>query len=215
MSKNVKKRNWAFVLYPESAPEDWKERLQKTGLEISISPLHDKDKDPDGKPKKPHYHIMLCFPGPTTYNVVKSICDELNQPIPQAIESVRGYYRYFTHMDNPDKYQYDQKDIVNLGGFNISDYVELTKSEVGQIKRKLHCLIREQGIVEYSCLMEYLLDNEMYLEYDVASCHTLFFDRLITSSRHYKKETEELEKLKKLNIELNEKVDPETGEVLE
>ncbi|WP_215534354.1 Rep family protein, partial [Clostridioides difficile] len=25
MAKNVKKRNWAVVLYPESAPENWRE----------------------------------------------------------------------------------------------------------------------------------------------------------------------------------------------
>lgn len=25
MAKNIKKRNWAFVLYPESAPADWRE----------------------------------------------------------------------------------------------------------------------------------------------------------------------------------------------
>ncbi|NMB00257.1 MAG: hypothetical protein GX971_01850, partial [Firmicutes bacterium] len=25
-TKNVKKRNWAFVLYPESAPSDWMEQ---------------------------------------------------------------------------------------------------------------------------------------------------------------------------------------------
>ena len=43
--KMVKKRNWAFVLYPESAPIDWKEQLQQTGLPIVISPLHDRDID--------------------------------------------------------------------------------------------------------------------------------------------------------------------------
>ena len=51
MSKNVKKRNWAFVLYPESAPEDWKEQLRLSGLQGAISPLHDKDINPTGEPK--------------------------------------------------------------------------------------------------------------------------------------------------------------------
>ena len=68
-AKNVKKRNWAFVLYPESAPKDWKEQLSKTGLEGAISPLHDKDVNPTGEPKKAHYHIIICYPGPTTFNV--------------------------------------------------------------------------------------------------------------------------------------------------
>ena len=40
-----KKRYWAFVLYPESAPKNWKEILQQTGLSCCVSPLHDKDID--------------------------------------------------------------------------------------------------------------------------------------------------------------------------
>ena len=71
MAKNIKKRNWAFVLYPESAPADWREQLQKTGLQCAISPLHDKDMNPDNTPKKPHYHVILTYSGPTSYNVVK------------------------------------------------------------------------------------------------------------------------------------------------
>src|SRR5699024_12578625 len=33
--KDVKKRNWWFVLYPESAPPDWRDRLRATGLPIA------------------------------------------------------------------------------------------------------------------------------------------------------------------------------------
>ena len=91
MAKNIKKRNWAFVLYPESAPADWREQLQKTGLQCAISPLHDKDMNPDNTPKKPHYHVILTYSGPTSYNVVKALTDGFNQPIPQALEQVRGY----------------------------------------------------------------------------------------------------------------------------
>ena len=69
--KNVKKRNWAFVLYPESAPKDWREQLAKSGIQCAVSPLHDKDLDPTGNPKKPHYHVILVYGNPTTYNNVK------------------------------------------------------------------------------------------------------------------------------------------------
>ena len=77
MAKNVKKRNWAFVLYPESAPENWREELQKTGLQCAISPLHDRDMNPDSTPKKAHYHVILTYSGPTSYNVVKALTDAL------------------------------------------------------------------------------------------------------------------------------------------
>lgn len=183
-NKNFKKRNWAFVLYPESAPDNWIEQLQKTGLQCAISPLHDKDLDPTGEQKKAHFHIIATYSGPTSFNVVKALTESLNCPIPQALEQVRGYYRYLTHKDNPDKYQYDGNDIRTLNGFNISDFIELSKSEVNEIKRSLQKLIRERDIIEYATLMDYLLDTTSFLEYDVASSNTYFFDKYIASRRH-------------------------------
>lgn len=50
----IRKRNWAFVAYPESLPKNWQEILTQTGLPVAISPLHDKDVNPDKTVKKPH-----------------------------------------------------------------------------------------------------------------------------------------------------------------
>ena len=184
MAKNVKKRNWAFVLYPESAPADWVDKIQQTGLQCAISPLHDKDVNPTGEPKKPHYHVIVTYSGPTSYNVVKGLTDELQQPIPQPLEQVRGYYRYLTHQDNPEKAQYDVRDIRTINGFNIADFAELTRSEVTQIKKALQVLIRQNGLTEYAELMDYLQDAGMDAEYEVASNNTLFFGRYLGSRRH-------------------------------
>ena len=156
----VKKRNWTFVLYPESAPEDWREELQKTGLLCAISPLHDRDVNPDGEVKKAHYHVILCYSGPTSYDVVKRLTDSLSQPIPQPLEQVRGMYRYFTHKDNPEKAQYSDDDISTINGFDIRDFVELTGSEIDNIKRSIQSLILELNITEYSVLMDYLLSYD-------------------------------------------------------
>ena len=183
-TKNVKKRNWAFVLYPESAPENWRELLQQTGLQCVISPLHDKDLDPDGNPKKAHHHIILVYSGPTSFNVVKQLTESLKQPIPQALEQVRGYYRYLTHKDNPEKAQYSEDDIETINGFNIADFVELTKSEVNAYKRKLQELIIKLECYEYCDFMDFLLDSEMLTEYDIASNNTYFFEKYISSRRN-------------------------------
>lgn len=181
---SVKKRNWAFVLYPESAPADWLEQLQLTGLMGAISPLHDKDLDPTGEPKKPHYHVILVYGAPTTYNNVKALTDRLNQPIPQPLEQVRGYYRYLTHKDNPDKYQYSDTDIITFNGFDIADFVELSKSEVTEIIFKLQQLIRELGLTEYRDFMDFVQDNYDRTFYDVAASHTLFFNSYLKSCRY-------------------------------
>lgn len=181
--KNVKKRNWAMVLYPESAPQDWREQLQKTGLQCVISPLHDKDINPDGEPKKAHYHVIMCYSGPTAYSVVKRLTESLNQPIPQPLEQVRGYYRYLTHEDNPEKVQYSKADIQTLNGFDIREFVEMTKSEVVKAKRDVIQLIRDNGFTEYSELIDVLMDGgEATADmFDVASSNTLFFKSYLTS----------------------------------
>lgn len=178
-----------MVLYPESAPNDWREILTQTGLQCAVSPLHDKDLNPTGEPKKAHYHIIMCYSGPTSFNVVKALCDDLKQPIPQALEQVRGYYRYLTHKDNPEKYQYSEEEITTVNGFNISDYVDLTKSEVTEIKKRLQMLIRNMNFIEYSDFMDYLQDNDLSVEYDIASNNTYFFEKYITSRRNKLKDS--------------------------
>lgn len=179
-----KKRYWAFVLYPESAPDNWKEILQQTGLSCCVSPLHDKDIDPTLKPKKPHYHIILCYSGPTTFNTVKSITDRLNQPIPIPLEQVRGYFRYLTHKDNPEKYQYDEKDIITINDFDISNYNDLTVSQIKTILIEVQKIIRDNKITEYCDLLDILLENELYNYLDVAMNHTILFNTYICSLRN-------------------------------
>lgn len=187
-SKNVKKRNWAFVLYPESAPNNWREQLEKTGLKCAISPLHDKDVYEDGEqkglPKKAHYHVILCYDGPQTYNAVKALTERLRQPVPQPLEAVRGYYRYFTHMDNPDKYQYSKADVQHLGGFDLRDYVEMTKTEVNKIIRCIQEYIQDNNVLEYSDLLDVLREADGLEDwYDVAIGHTLLFTAYLRSRR--------------------------------
>lgn len=196
MAEAIKKRNWTFVLYPESAPPDWRELIKISGLMAAVSPLHDKDVNPTGEAKKAHYHVLLVYSGPTTYNAVAKFTSSLNATVPQALESVRGMYRYFTHKDNPEKYQYQESEISSLNGFNIADLVELTKSEVNEIKARILKLIRDVDLVEYAGLVDFLVDNGMMAEYDVAINNTFFFNTYITSRRNAERaKVEELSKL--------------------
>ena len=203
----TKKRNWCFILYEDSAPANWKELLQKTGLEIAISPLHNKDLDATGEPKKPHYHIILLFPGPTSGSVVWDlVVGQLNQPIPIPLEGVRGMYRYFTHKDNADKYQYSEKDIEVINGFDINAYADLTSADKSKIKTELIKLIRERIITEYADFIDALieLDKDDYLY--IGTTNTVFFNSYITSIRH------------KIRNEQNKNyylVDRKTGEIID
>lgn len=175
-----------MVLYPESAPEDWREQLRQSGLQCAISPLHDKDTNPTGEPKKAHYHVILVYGSPTTFRNVEGLTKRLNQPIPQPLEQVRGYYRYLTHKDNPEKAQYSESDIETINGFDIMDFVELTRSEVGKLTREIMTFVRDNDIIEYADLMQILQDggdamNDMF---EVARTNTLFFTSYLRSRRY-------------------------------
>ena len=187
-----KNRNWTFLIYPDSAPTNWFELLQETGLPFAISPLHDKDLNPTGEQKKPHYHAVICFPGPTTYNKVNTdICQMLNSPIPKRVLSIVGIYRYFTHKDNPEKYQYDEQDIRSSNGFDIGEYNALTSNQVLLIMKEIQYLIVSKKIYEYADLMDLLLKEDTSDFYQIASSHTLFFDRYLSSRRNKKKDFEQ------------------------
>lgn len=188
-----KGRIWACVAYPESLPTNWIELLQETGLQIAISPLHDKDLNPTGEVKKAHYHIIFNYDGPTTQKHVKDLCDSLNMTIPIKLESLRGMYRYHIHLDNPEKYQYDDRDRILLGGFDPSSVNSLTKTEVDKFIQEILDFIEENNILEYRDLIFNLRDYpNMCL---VACTHTILFNTYIKSKRH--KFLGEVEKNKK------------------
>ena len=185
MIRNVKKRYWAMVLYPESAPDNWRDKLAETGIQCAISPLHDKDLNADNTPKKAHYHIILCYEGPTTYSNVCKLTESLNQPIPQPLEQLRGYYRYLVHKDNPEKHQYDEYKITTLNGFDISNYLDLTNTQIVAILKEIIQFIEDNNIIEYSTLIKTFQENDFYSQFfEIAMNKTLFLNTYISSKRH-------------------------------
>ena len=68
-------RNFATIVYPESAPENWLDIIADLKIEVFISPLHDKDLNPTGEQKKPHYHVIIMFPSVKTEEQAKEVFD--------------------------------------------------------------------------------------------------------------------------------------------
>ena len=155
----LKKRNWAFILYPESAPSNWLDILQGSFIKCAVSPLHDKDLTDDGLIKKPHYHILLCYDGATTYNNVLTLTQSLNATIPQVVDSVDGYYNYLSHTGFNDKYQYNADDVISFNGFTIKRRAP-PKEDLTTVK-DLFKIILDNGICEYSDLISFLIVNEL------------------------------------------------------
>jgi len=181
----IKARFWWFVLYPESAPEDWRDRIQLTGLPFCVSPLHEHDLNPDQTPKKAHYHVILCYNGPTTYgNVQKTITDPLNQPHPQFLNSVKGAYRYLTHQDNPDKYQYDPYQITCFNGFNTTDYCDMSITDEDRLYSAIEDFIDEFSITEFLTCVRLLKAHGQFESLSFLRRHATYFSVYIKSARH-------------------------------
>lgn len=131
-NNQVKKSNtgrtnvFATVVYPDSAPADWMDILRDTHIRTLISPLHDKDKNPDGTQKKPHYHVMVMFDTKKNFDTqVKPIFDRIHAVGREEVLSTRGYARYLCHKDNPEKYQYDESEVTAMNGACYRTMIEL------------------------------------------------------------------------------------------
>ena len=122
--KDERSRNFATVVYPESAVDGWINFLEELHVPCLISPLHDSDQDPDGNIKKPHYHVLLMFEGKKDYEKqIKPIFDSIGAVGREYVHSIRGYARYLCHLDNPEKHQYNIGDVISLSG---ADFIEMT-----------------------------------------------------------------------------------------
>lgn len=79
-----------------------------------------------GEKKKPHYHLMIAYGNSTTRKAFMRIIKDIGGVVPpwehMEVCSVMSMYRYFCHKDDPDKFQYDENDIMLLGGFDPVNY---------------------------------------------------------------------------------------------
>lgn len=152
-------RTWTIILYPESATSNWKEIIDEFFIEWVESPLHNKDVNPDGELKKPHWHILLMFPSVKSYEQVVELTDMLNAPAPQKAMSAKGVVRYMLHLDNPEKYQYDKSELKAHGGADLSELLKPTSSDRYELIKEMLIFIRENDIKEMKELLDYAIEE--------------------------------------------------------
>lgn len=126
--KDERVRNWTFIVYPDSAPENWRQIIDDEHIPWVESPLHDQDKNPTEEEKKPHWHILLLFDGKKSYEQILDITTSVRGTIPKRVSSSRGLVRYMAHLDNPEKHQYSRSDIIGHGGADVLELLKPTSS---------------------------------------------------------------------------------------
>ncbi|MGJ0975994.1 replication protein [Enterococcus faecalis] len=189
MVKNTRKqptpryRNWVFIIYPDSAPENWRDIVTNIGVPWAHSPLHDKDVEEYGGAKKPHYHCVIKYPSLKTYRQLLSLTGKLSAPNPQYCESLIGKVRYFLHLDSPHKYQYSKDEIQAFNGFDIELYLKPSKTEKDALLKEARQFISENNITELAELVDYT-DLESPSWTRIINSSTYVINSYITSRRN-------------------------------
>lgn len=178
-----KAHQWAFILYPESAPLDWLSILRDSYLNIAVSPLHDRDVKEDGTPDKPHRHVMVMYGDSSTSTATEELAMKVNGSHVIPIQNSWNYFNYFDHHRETNKQLYDHKDIILLNGVAEYDIKTMSKNEDLHMKMEIMQYIRDNHICEYSDLLEQVTGYNMEW-FDYAANHTILFNAYLTSVRH-------------------------------
>lgn len=134
-SRPPRYQNFTFLVYPDSAVEDWLEILRNYRVPMYVSPLHDRDVDEHGEVKKAHYHVMVMYDSLKPLDCLDELIETIHGVKPPTqdfvVKSKRAYARYLLHYDDPAKYPYylDSR-VTALSG--ADDYDELIKSKSQQ-----------------------------------------------------------------------------------
>ena len=204
--KDERTRNWTFIVYPESAPENWREIVDGYHIQWVESPLHNRDDNADGEQKKEHWHILLLFDGKKSYEQIKEITDKISATIPQKVANVKGLVRYMVHKDNPEKIQYNWNDIKCYGGVDLNSLCAPTATERLEIQKNIINFIRDSRIIEFEDIVNYAMDNSLADWLNVLlNYSTISINAYVRSRRH---------KAEKANAQ-GLTVDKKTGEVVE
>lgn len=166
---------WNAIVYPDSAPEGWIERLKAQGLRFAISPLHDKDTwshnskartNPEtgeiieegaiykrGDRKKAHWHIIVISDIRVGYVEMNDLIRNITHgPYIQKCRSLSLSYSYFLHINAPEKYQgYEKSEIQEFNNFHL----EPNKYEVNTLIDEILQTILEKGFTSHEELYRY------------------------------------------------------------
>jgi len=189
--KNTSKcaRSFATVLYPDdSAPENWLDIISTLKTSVFVSPLHDKDINPTGEPKKPHVHVLLHFEGKKNVEQVRHIVETFGGVGVEVVASLRGYARYLCHLDNPEKAQYDISEVRCFGGANYHSVCSLPTDRFKAIKEMRDFCV-ENNIYAYCDLFDYAMSERE--DWFVILCESgTYVIKEYLKSRQWKKEVE-------------------------
>ena len=162
-------------------PDNWQDIIIDAHIAALISPMHIGDQNPDGRLKKPHYHVLVMYESVKDYETqVKPFIESFGGVGREQVQSARGYARYLCHLDNPEKCQYNSKDIKAYGGANWDAITHLPTDDMQTLK-DIFKFIRANRIYSLADLLDILADSNQEWFMTVAMNRTYTIGEYIKS----------------------------------
>ena len=146
-------RNWATIIYADSAPKNFVSLIDDLHIQAYLSPLHDRDIDNKGNFKKAHYHLLMMFDGQKNMNNMQGIIKKIGGVGCEKVISKNAYARYLIHKDNPEKAQYSMNDVRVFGG--AVSYDEIISDSSGN------------DMIIVSQMLDWIKTNDVYVFYEL------------------------------------------------
>lgn len=206
MSVNhIKHPFYSFVVYKEDiTAHELKEICLSSTLPCYISPCHDKDiyrqEDIDkymknnsdgvlpftlGEVKKAHWHVAVRLPYMRSPKSALAFLQDnfslldINYIVPYDL--LNHLCRYWSHLDHPNKVQYNPRDAIALNGF----VVDLTQPQIPKPEKDIVLdiisFIKENPSINFYKLFRHFYDNEQARKY--IEKHTYLVNLLIEGSK--------------------------------
>lgn len=178
--KDNRYRNFASIVYPESAPDDWIEKLKEYHVPFFISPLHDRDIDFEGKPKKEHFHCMIMYSGKKSHESASELFSSIGGVGCVVINDKISYARYLIHMDDPEKAQYSSNDVISGCGANYEEIILDANSIEAEYCNMIE-FIQSNNVLDFCDLVEYSNVNNRRWAYILSKKGSFYMKSYIDS----------------------------------
>ena len=176
-------RCFTTIIYPESAPTDWQQRLRDLNVKAVVSPLHDQDLTEEGQQKKAHWHLMIVYGTVKTMDQAQEDFQQLGGVGCEKVRDIRQMCRYFCHLDDPSKHQYQTDGLQTFGGIDVHDYLVTDADEIGAMKEMTKYIFtnRVQNFAEFSV---WCVENNETWFWLLCTKASYYIDRLIKANRY-------------------------------
>lgn len=208
-SKEKRSRNWATIIYPDSAPENFRDIIGELMIEALLSPLHTDADEEKQLEKKPHYHLEMKFSTMKSREQVLEIVEKFAGVGAEAVNDFRAYARYLCHLDQPNKKHYEPKEVKAFGSLDYLEIIESSADKYKAIGEILDYVDEHADEIRNSfarLLRAARMENESWFRHLCDDCAYVIKEYL--TSKEWDERRDEYERM-------NHPFDVETGEIMD